>query len=58
MENKYIISEPELIDLLATHYYFWYKINKKEYLKEFESFVDLAKNDLKYYTKIKEGVLC
>ena len=52
MENKYIISESELIDLLAAYYYAWYMINKKEDLKEFESFEDLAKNNLKYYTKI------
>ena len=52
MENKYIISESELIDLLAAYYYAWYMINKKEYLKEFKSFEDLAKNNLKYYTKI------
>lgn len=66
MENQYIISESELIELLAMYHYAncldaegvdnwsWYMVNKKEYLKEFKSFEDLAKNDLKYYTKIKE----
>lgn len=66
MENKYIISESELIELLSTYHYAncldaegvdnwsWYMANKKEYLGEFKSFEDLAKNDLKDYTKIKE----
>lgn len=66
MENQYIISESELIDLLATYHYAncldsagvnnwsWYMINRKEYLSDFESFKDKAKDDLKYYTKIKE----
>lgn len=66
MENKYIISESELIELLATYHYAncldtdgvdnwtWYMIGRKEYLKEFESFEDLAKHELKYYTKIGE----
>ena len=66
MENMYIISESELIDLLATYHYAncldaegvdnwsWYMANKKEYLGNFESFEDKAKDDLKYYTKTKE----
>lgn len=66
MENKYIISESELINLLAAYHYAncldaegvdnwtWYMVNKKEYLKGFQSFEDIAKSDLKYYTKIKE----
>lgn len=65
MENQYIISESELIDLLATYHYAncldsagvdnwsWYMINRKEYLGNFESFKDKAKDDLKYYTKIE-----
>ena len=32
----------------------WYMTNKEEYLGNFESFKDKAKDDLKYYTKIKE----
>lgn len=66
MENQYIISESELIDLLAAYHYAncldaegmdnwsWYMANKEEYLGNFESFEDKAKDDLKYYTKIKE----
>jgi len=65
MENKYIINESELIDLLAMYHYAnclksggvnnwsWYMTNKEEYLGEFESFEDKAKDDLKYYTKIE-----
>lgn len=66
MENKYIISESKLIDLLVAYHYancleeagvdnwIWYMTNKEKYLGNFESFTDKAKNDLKYYTKIKE----
>ena len=66
MENKYIIDESELIELLAAYYYAdcldaegvdnwsWYMINKKEYLGKFESFEDKAKEELQYYTKIEE----
>lgn len=66
MENMYLISESELIDLLAAYHYMncldsqdagtWarYLIKTKEYLKEFKSFEDKAKDELKYYTKINE----
>lgn len=66
MENKYIINESTLIDLLVAYHYancleeagvdnwIWYMTNKEKYLGNFESFTDKAKNDLKYYTKIKE----
>ena len=52
MENQYIISESELIDLLAAYHYAncldaegvdnwsWYMVNKEEYLGNFESFED------------------
>ena len=64
MENKYIISESELIDLLATYYYAnylmkdvdnWsgYMTNKEKYLGKFKFFEDKAKDELKYYTKIE-----
>lgn len=65
MENRYIISESELIDLLTTYHYAncldaegvdnwpWYMVNKEEYLGDFENFEDKAKDDLKYYTKIE-----
>ena len=63
MENMYIISEDELLDLLTSYYtldcleaegvdnWNWYMTNRKEYLKEFE---DKARNDLKYYTNLKD----
>lgn len=65
-ENYYIISESELLDLLATYHYAncldgdgvdnwsWYMIGREEYLGDFESFEDKAKDDLKYYTKVGE----
>ena len=65
MENKYVISESKLIDLLSSYYYAdcldadgvdnwsWYMNSKEKYLGKFESFEDKAKNDLKYYTKIE-----
>lgn len=67
MENRYIISESKLIELLAAYHYAncldaegvdnwsWYMTNRKEYLGNFESFEDLARDELKYYFKIKEG---
>ena len=66
MENQYIISESELLDLLSACYYAqcldeagvdnwsWYMINREEFLGEFDSFDDKAKNVLKYYTKIEK----
>ena len=65
MENRYLVPESELIDLLATYHYAncldaegvdnwsWYMINKKEYLGKFDSFEEKAKNELQYYTKIE-----
>lgn len=55
MENKYIISESELISLLSSYHYAncldikgidnwsWYIANKEEYLGNFESFEDKQK---------------
>ena len=66
MEQRYIVPESELIDLLAAYHYAncldrdgvdnWsqYMIGRKNYLKEHESFEDLAKDDLKYYTKLED----
>jgi hypothetical protein len=66
MENKYIISESKLIELLSAYHYAncldaegvdnwsWYMSNKKEYLGEFESFEEKAMDDLKYFSKIGE----
>ena len=57
-ENYYIISESELLDFLATYHYAncldadgvdnwsWYLVGRKEYLGDFESFEDKAKDDL------------
>lgn len=65
-ENYYIISESELLDLLTTYHYAncldadgvdnwsWYMIGREEYLGDFESFEDKAKDDLQYYTKVGE----
>ena len=65
MENRYLVPESELIDLLATYHYAncldaegvdnwsWYMINKKEYLGKFDSFEEKAKNELRYYTKVE-----
>lgn len=65
MENRYLVPESELIDLLATYHYAncldaegvdnwsWYMTNKKEYLGVFDSFEEKAKNELQYYTKIE-----
>lgn len=65
MENRYLVPESELIDLLATYHYAncldaegvdnwsWYMTNKKEYLGDFDSFEEKAKNELQYYTKIE-----
>ena len=66
MENMYIISENELLDLLTSYYtldyleaegvdnWSWYMENRREYLGEFEDFEDKAKDDLKYYTNLKD----
>lgn len=66
MENMYIISENELLDLLTSYYtldclevggvdnWSWYMANRKEYLGEFEGFEDKARDDLKYYTNLKD----
>ena len=65
MENRYLVPESELIDLLATYHYAncldaegvdnwpWYMTSKKEYLGDFNSFEEKAKNELQYYTKIE-----
>ena len=65
MENKYLVPESELIDLLASYHYAncldaegvdnwsWYMTNKKEYLGDFDSFEEKAKDELQYYTKIE-----
>ena len=65
MENRYLVPESELIDLLAAYHYAncldaegvdnwsWYMINKKEYLGKFDSFEEKAKNELQYYTKVE-----
>lgn len=65
MENKYIISESQLINFLVVYHYancleeagvdnwIWYMTNKEKYLGNFKSFTDKAKDDLKYYTKIE-----
>ena len=65
MENRYLVPESELIDLLAAYHYAncldaegvdnwsWYMTNKEEYLGDFDSFEEKAKNELQYYTKIE-----
>ena len=54
MENKYIINESELIDLLAAyHYANCLESEGVDNWGKFESFEDKAKDDLKYYTKIE-----
>lgn len=65
MENRYLVPESELIDLLAAYHYAncldaegvdnwsWYMINKEEYLGDFDSFEEKAKSELRYYTKIE-----
>lgn len=65
MENTYIISEEDLISLLSSYHFAkclisngfnWdqYITNMQEYLDNFESFSDKAKDDLKYYTNLKD----
>ena len=62
MENRYLVSESELIDFLAAYHYdncldiegvSWYMPNKKEYLGDFDSFEEKTKDELQYYTKIE-----
>lgn len=60
MENQYIVSESELIELLTAYHYancldadgvdnwVWYMEGKKDYLKEFEELEDADTEDLSF----------
>lgn len=54
MENRYIISESELIDLLATYHYALCLVAEDVDIDKegYGFFEDKAKDDLKYYDKI------
>lgn len=65
MENTYIISEEDLISLLSSYHfanclianglsYDQYATGMQEYLGNFETFSDRARDDLKYYFKLKD----
>lgn len=65
MEKQYIINESELVSLIADSYKLlclesegvkdWkrYLINKKDFLGNFNSFFEMAENELKYYDEYK-----
>ena len=68
MDNFYIISEDELLDLLEAYYYAdcldidgvdnwdWYMVGKESYLKgKYNTFREKAKDELRYYRKLREN---